>query len=120
MRSLGSKTDWSGMAREMDVPLGRGRGASSHHTLRDYIELLAGAYFLFIVYFWRTGLPANNLSNEKKVFFVDPLLHVDLRSAAGLRRAHQARPVVIASQDELLFAESYAVIPAYLLLWAPG
>ena len=75
LRSLGSRTDWSRMAREMDVPLGRGRGAPSHHTLRDYIELLAGGYFLFVLYFWRSGSPTSSLSNEKKVFFADPLLH---------------------------------------------
>jgi predicted AAA+ superfamily ATPase len=40
VRSLGSKISWSGMAREMDVPLGRGRGRPSHQTVRDYIELL--------------------------------------------------------------------------------
>ena len=75
LRSLGSRTAWSKMAREMEVPLGRRRGAPSHHTLRDYIELLAGGYFLFIVYFWRAGSQTNSLSNEKKVFFSDPLLH---------------------------------------------
>lgn len=75
LRSLGSRTDWSRMAREMEVPLGRRRGATSHHTLRDYIELLAGGYFLFILYFWRADSQTNNLSNEKKVYFADPLLH---------------------------------------------
>jgi predicted AAA+ superfamily ATPase len=75
LRSLGSKTDWSKMAREMDVPLGSRRGPTSHHTLRDYIELLAGGYFLFILYFWHAGSPTNSFSNEKKVFFADPLLH---------------------------------------------
>ncbi len=90
LRSLGSRTDWSRMAREMDVPLGNGRGAPSHHTLRDYIELLAGGYFLFILYHWRAdrseiGQQTNSLSNEKKVFFADPLLHtIALEHAPGL------------------------------------
>jgi len=85
LRSLGSRTDWSRMAREMDVPLTNRRGATSHHTLRDYIELLAGGYFLFILYFWRAGSQTNNLSNEKKVFFADPLLHtIALEQAPGL------------------------------------
>lgn len=75
LRSLGSRTDWSRMAREMDVPLASRRGATSHHTLRAYIELLAGGYFLFILYFWRANSPKNSLSNEKKVYFADPLLH---------------------------------------------
>jgi len=75
-RSLGSKTNWSTMAREMDVPLGSRRAAqTSHHTLRSYIELLAGGYFLFIVYFLRADRATNNLTNDKKVFFADPLLH---------------------------------------------
>jgi predicted AAA+ superfamily ATPase len=85
LRSLGSRTDWSRMAREMDVPLGRRRGAASHHTLRDYIELLAGGYFLFILYLWRADSQTNNLSNEKKVYFADPLLHtIALEHAPGL------------------------------------
>jgi predicted AAA+ superfamily ATPase len=197
LRSLGSRTDWSKMAREMDVPLGNRRGATSHHTLRDYIELLAGGYFLFILYFWRAGSQTNSLSNEKKVFFADPLLHtialehapglradvpalienavglalyrryeppqrltesfisperlhawrtaragevdfvagprreldvvevkyrrqIDLRGAASLARAHPGRPAVIATQDNLLFAEDYTLLPAHTLLWALG
>ncbi len=197
LRSLGSRTDWSRMAREMDVPLGRGRGAPSHHTLRDYIELLAGGYFLLILYFWRSGSPTNSLSNEKKLFFADPLLHtialdlvpgvladvpalvenalalalyrryepperaiesfvspdrlhvwrtaratevdfvagprreldvvevkyrrqIDLRKMAGIARAHPGRPAVIATSDELLFADTYALVPAHSLLWALG
>jgi predicted AAA+ superfamily ATPase len=74
------------MAREMEVPLGSRRGATSHHTLRDYVELLAGGYFLFILYFWRAGSPTNSFSNEKKVFFADPLLHtIALDLVPGLR-----------------------------------
>ncbi|HTZ65541.1 MAG TPA: ATP-binding protein [Solirubrobacteraceae bacterium] len=195
LRSLGSRTDWSRMAREMDVPLSSRRGATSHHTLRDYIELLAGVYFLFILYFWRSGSQTNSLSNEKKVYFADPLLHtialeqtpgraadmpalienavglalyrryepperliesfvspdqlhvwrtarsgeidfaagqrrgldlveikyqrhIDPRSAAALARGHPGRPAVIATRDELRFAETYALIPAHHLLWA--
>ena len=85
LRSLGSRTDWSRMAREMDVPLGNRRGATSHHTLRDYIELLAGGYFLFILYLWRADSQTNSLSNEKKVYFADPLLHtIALEHTPGL------------------------------------
>ncbi len=197
LRSLGSRTDWSRMAREMDVPLGHRRGVTSHHTLRDYIELLAGGYFLFILYFWRAGSQTNSLSNEKKVFFADPLLHtialdhapglaadvpalvenavglalyrgyepperliesfpspdrlhvwrtarageidfvagprreldvvevkyrrqIDLRGATAVAKAHPGRPAVIATQDELLFADGYTLVPAHQLLWALG
>ncbi|HWX44586.1 MAG TPA: ATP-binding protein [Solirubrobacteraceae bacterium] len=197
IRSLGSKTDWSRMARAMDVPLSRRRGPTGHQTLRDYIELLADGYFLFIVYFWRAGSQTNSLSNDKKVFFADPLLHtialehvpgrsadapalienliglalyrryepparlietftsperlhiwqtakggevdfvagprgaldavevkyrkdIDLRSAAAVARAHPDRPAIVASRHELSFRESYALVPAHLLLWALG
>jgi uncharacterized protein len=74
LRSLGSLTDWSKMARDMDVPLGSSRTVS-HHTLRDYIELMASGYLLFVVYCWRADSRPNALSNEKKVYFADPLLH---------------------------------------------
>lgn len=74
LRSLGSRTDWSKMAREMDVPLGTSRRVN-HHTLRSYIELIAGGYLLFILYFLRADSQTNSLSNEKKVYFADPLLH---------------------------------------------
>lgn len=85
VRSLGSKVSWSSMAREMDVPLGRGGARPGHQTLRDYIELLAAGYFLFIAYFWRSGSQTNELSRDKKVFFADPLLHaIALDHAPGL------------------------------------
>jgi predicted AAA+ superfamily ATPase len=85
VRSLGSKISWSSMAREMDVPLGRGTGRPSHQTLRDYIELLAGGYFLFVTYFWRGGSQTNEQSRDKKVFLADPLLHtIALDGAPGL------------------------------------
>lgn len=199
LRSLGSRTDWSRMAREMNVPLGSGRSghAVSHHTLRDYIELLAGGYFLFILYFWRSGSQTNDLSNEKKIYFADPLLHtialdhapgrtpdipalvenavglalyrryeppprliesfispdrlhawrtardgeidfvagprdaldavevkyrnrIDLRSATGVARAHPGRPAILATRDDLVLTDTYALIPAHTLLWALG
>jgi predicted AAA+ superfamily ATPase len=85
VRSLGAKISWSAMAREMDVPLGRGAGRPSHQTLRDYIELLAGGYFLFVTYFWRGGSHTNAQSRDKKVFLADPLLHtIALDGAPGL------------------------------------
>jgi uncharacterized protein len=85
VRSLGAKISWSSMAREMDVPLGRGSGRPSHQTVRDYIELLAGGYFLFVTYFWRSGSQANEQSRDKKVYLSDPLLHtIALEDAPGL------------------------------------
>ncbi|MGH9185202.1 MAG: hypothetical protein ACRD0U_05220 [Acidimicrobiales bacterium] len=50
VRSLGSKTNWSKMARGMDVPLKGGAG-TTHHSVREYVELLATGYSLFAVYF---------------------------------------------------------------------
>ncbi|MFI5005344.1 MAG: DUF4143 domain-containing protein [Solirubrobacterales bacterium] len=91
VRSLGSKVSWSSMAREMDVPLGRSGARSSHQTLRDYIELLAGGYFLFVAYFWRSGSQTNEQSRDKKVFLADPLLHtIALDHAPGLGFNEQA------------------------------
>jgi predicted AAA+ superfamily ATPase len=86
-RALGSQTNWSDLARQMDVPLGRhSPGRTSHHTLRSYIELMASGYFLFIVHFWRMGPATNDLSRNRKLFFADPLLHtVALDRAPGLR-----------------------------------
>lgn len=86
VRSLGSKVSWSAMARELDVPLGRGSRQPNHVTLRDYVELLAGGYFVFVAYFWRNATHGSELSKDKKVFFADPLLHtVALEGSPGLR-----------------------------------
>ncbi len=91
VRSLGSKISWSSMAREMDVPLGTSGALPSHQTVRDYIELLAGGYFLFVAYFWRSGSQTNAQSRDKKVFLADPLLHtIALDRAPGLRFNEQA------------------------------
>jgi uncharacterized protein len=91
VRSLGAKVSWSAMAREMDVPLGRAGGHSTHQAVRDYIELLAGGYFLFVAYFWRSGSQTNEQSRDKKVYFADPLLNtIALDHAPGLAFSEQA------------------------------
>lgn len=77
-RSLGSKVNWSRMAREMDVSLGpRRRPGHGPHgsTVRDYIEFMASAYFLLVIYFWRRDGRGGSVSRDKKVYFADPLLH---------------------------------------------
>lgn len=80
VRSLGSKTNWSKMAQEMDVPLRGKRGASrgadtDRRTLRHYVEFLAAGYFALIVYFLRSDSGGNAVSKDKKVYLGDPLLH---------------------------------------------
>lgn len=72
LRSLGSKTSWARMSREMAVDLhpGPARGA-----VGEYIELLASAYFLLVAYFWRSDSNSEELSKDKKLYFGDPLLH---------------------------------------------
>jgi uncharacterized protein len=72
LRSLGSKTSWARMSREMSVDLRPGPG---RNAVRDYIELLASAYFLLSVYFWRSDSDSAELSKDKKLYFGDPLLH---------------------------------------------
>jgi predicted AAA+ superfamily ATPase len=72
LRSLGSKTSWTRMSREMGVDLQPRPGRSS---VRDYVELLAAAYFLLVVYYWRSDSDSEELSKDKKLYFGDPLLH---------------------------------------------
>jgi len=74
VRSLGSKTNWSHIARDMDVPLGRGTGRPDHKTMRDYVEFLAIGYFILIVYYWRRDADSSWLTRQKKLYFGDPLL----------------------------------------------
>jgi hypothetical protein len=45
---------------------------------------------------------------------------LDLRSAAAVAKAHPGRPAVIATQDQLLFADAYTLLPVHTLLWALG
>ena len=45
------------------------------------------------------------------------------RSTCAAQRASQAhpgRPAVIATQEDLLFADGYTLLPAHTLLWALG
>lgn len=72
LRSLGSKTSWTRMSREMSVALRPGPGRNAVH---DYVEFLASAYFLLITYFWRSDSDSEELSKDKKLYFGDPLLH---------------------------------------------
>jgi len=76
LRSLGSKTSWARMSKEMGVDL---RPAPGRNAVRDYVELLAAAYFLLVVYFWRSDSDSEELSKDKKLYFGDPLL----RTVAG-------------------------------------
>lgn len=88
VRSLGSKVSWSRLATEMAVPL----KAPEHQTVRDYVELLAAAYFLIVVYYWRPDSDANALSKDKKLYFGDPLLYAVARDQApGLAEDRPAR-----------------------------
>ena len=89
MRSLGSKVSWSRLAREMDVPLGRGGRhgrASDPRTLQSYVEFLATNYFALILYFWKQGSSSGDLSKDKKAYFGDPLLTTIVAERVGLAR----------------------------------
>ena len=88
VRSLGSKTNWSRLAREMAVPIGLARsrsGLSRGATAREYVEFLAASYFILIVYFWKPDSDSSSLARDKKLYFGDPLLRtVALDHAPGL------------------------------------
>lgn len=79
LRSLGSKTSWARMAREMALDL---QPAPGGNAVRGYVELLAAAYFLLNVYFWRSDSNSAELSKDKKLYFGDPLLHSVARDLA--------------------------------------
>jgi predicted AAA+ superfamily ATPase len=82
LRSLGSKTSWSRLSREMSVQPAPGRG-----TVRNYVELLASGYFLLTVYFWRSDSDSAELSKDKKLYFGDLMLQsVAHDLAPGLAR----------------------------------
>jgi len=106
LRSLGSKTNWSRLATEMDVPLGRRQERSGHtadhRTVKDYVEFLAAGYFILVVYFWKRGGNSNDLSRDKKVYFGDPLLHTV---------AHDRAPGL--AWDEAAAAENAVALALY-------
>lgn len=92
LRSLGSKLSWSRMAREMDVPLGRGPGGGrpDPRTLQSYIEFLAVNYFALVLYFWKQDSGGGDLARDKKVYFGDPLLATIVAARSGLPRDSHA------------------------------
>jgi predicted AAA+ superfamily ATPase len=95
LRSLGSKVSWTRMANEMGVSVGA-IGASrtvdiDRRTLQDYVELLAAGYFALIVYFWRPDSGTADLSNDKKIYFGDPLLHTVTSDRVGLPPDYHAQ-----------------------------
>lgn len=121
VRSLGSKTNWADMAREMNVRLGPRRrpgssAAPDPGTVRQYIELLADGYFLLVVYFWRKDSHSNALSNDKKMYFFDPLLYqVACDYSPGL--AHKV-PALVENVVATHLLRRYE--PAQLLLESPA
>ena len=70
-----SKTNWSALAREMDVPLGGRKTPPDNRSVRDYIELLGLCYETIVVYFWKQATDTNDFAKDKKIYFADPLLH---------------------------------------------
>lgn len=90
LRSLGSRMSWERMAREMDVPLGSRRRPStrlgpSAPTVREYVEHLAAAYVLLVVYAWRSDAGSGSVAKQKKLYVADPLLaQAALRRVPGL------------------------------------
>lgn len=75
--ALSSKTNWSTLAREMDVPLGgkNARVPPDYKTVKDYIEFLGRNYILLVTYFWKTNLDSNDQAHDKKLYLGDPLLY---------------------------------------------
>jgi len=55
-RSLGSKTNGSTLAREMDIPLHGRRTSADYRTVKDYVEFLGQSYLLLVLYFWKAQL----------------------------------------------------------------
>lgn len=64
--SLGSPLKWSGAAKAM--------GLSSHHSAREYVELLSESFALLTVYFWDLSGGTLQPSKQRKVYYTDPLL----------------------------------------------
>jgi len=74
IRSLGSKTSWPTVAREMDMALGGRKVPPDARSVRSYVEFLGLCYELMTLYFRKTGSGANDLGRDKKLYFGDPLL----------------------------------------------
>ncbi len=74
VRSLGSKTSWPTVARELDMALGGKKVPPDPRSVRSYIEFLGLCYELMTLYFWKTRSDTNDLSRDKKLYFGDPLL----------------------------------------------
>ncbi|HEY7692835.1 MAG TPA: ATP-binding protein [Gaiellaceae bacterium] len=74
IRSLGSKTSWPTVARELDMALGGRKVPPDARSVRSYVEFLGLCYELMTLYFWKTGSGTNDLSRDKKLYFGDPLL----------------------------------------------
>jgi len=93
LRSLGSKTSWPALARDMGVPLGRAADTSRSQpqAMRSYIEFLTECYQVLVIYFWRPDSGSSDLSRDKKLYFADALLNtLALARAPGLVPDHPA------------------------------
>ena len=83
--SLSAKTNWSTLAREMDVPVGGKKRPPDYRSVKDYIEFLCRNYFLMVVHFWKAKTDSSDLGRDKKIYFGDPLLQaVALEHAPGV------------------------------------
>ncbi|MGH7883547.1 MAG: ATP-binding protein, partial [Candidatus Dormibacteraceae bacterium] len=77
------------------------------------------------LHFWRSkrGTEVDFLAGPRSNFDAVEIKfqrRIDRRHLTGMLRAFPGRPVVIATQDELVLGDNSALIPAHLLAWALG
>ena len=64
--NLGNPLKWTGVANAM--------GVASHTTAKEYVEELAEAFLLLMVYHWSLSGGGLEPRRQRKVYFMDPLL----------------------------------------------
>lgn len=102
-RSLGSVLSWNALAEEI--------GVASPQTVREYVEILAEAFALLVVYFWDRSKNTISLKKRKKVYFSDPLfahlpgvLAMQTRIVPGLLQGEDLPKLVENAVARALFA----------------
>ncbi|MDZ7261034.1 MAG: ATP-binding protein [candidate division KSB1 bacterium] len=73
--TLSTPISWNGLARDL--------GSISGNTVKEYVQLLADSYLLYILEFLEKGRQQPNVRKNKKLFPYDPLIYQIFANIAG-------------------------------------
>jgi hypothetical protein len=87
LASLSTPVSWSGLAKDA--------GDLSTNTAKDYVQLMADSYLLYILEFLDKGRQAPQPNKNRKLYPFDPLIYQVLAQIANIAFDHRQEPRLV-------------------------